>query len=199
LLALASNAPAQEAGDGTLTSPRLTLVWMDPEKLLRFGFEPMADEVTEAFGEAGVPVTWRKDAAASEDDPLEIVVTLRRSPPAEWRIPPRAMGVGFDVRDERRVVFVFFANVLRTLRIRYEKSRLPTATETMLIAQALARIVAHEVIHSVAPDAPHVDEGVMQSELTRASLRASRLRLSESSIRALKDGIESIRERSRCD
>ena len=174
------------------TASPVTLVWMDPEELLRFGFQAMADEVENAFEEAGVMVTWRKNVVTQDDDPLEIVITVRRSPPPEWRLGDHAMGTGFKVNDKRRVIYLFFDSVLRTLGFKYVEPRVPTATETMLLARALARVVSHEVDHSIAPGAPHAEDGLMQSQLTREGLRKPRLRLSEPSIRALSAALQEI-------
>lgn len=143
-------------------------------------------------------VTWRKDVVAGEDDPLEIVITVRRSTPAEWRLSDHAMGTRFKLNERRRIVYVFFENILRTLDFKYQEPRTPTATETMLLARALARVVSHEVVHSIAPGAPHTEDGLMRSQLTRDILRKSRLRFSEPTIRALRAALREIGDGHEC-
>jgi hypothetical protein len=42
---------------------------------------------------------------------------------------------------------------------------------------SLGRVVAHEVVHAIAPTLPHARQGLPKTELTRANLVASRLDL----------------------
>jgi hypothetical protein len=76
------------------------------------------------------------------------------------------------------VVRVFLAEIRRTLDLDAEKTEFPKARETMILARALARVVAHEIVHAVAPEADHTTAGLMQSELTRANLEMKSLSLS---------------------
>ena len=58
-----------------------------------------------------------------------------------------------------------------------------------MLARALARVVAHEIVHSVAPEAPHSQSGLMQQKLTKAHLTAPHLRLSPPSTEDLRSGL----------
>jgi hypothetical protein len=89
----------------------------------------------------------------------------------------------------RRVIRVFFDEILRTLALEFDNSRMPSARETMLLARALGRVVAHEIVHAVAPDAPHAATGLMQLQLNRAHLQMPSLRLSTESTNALQTGL----------
>ncbi len=71
LLAVIATSAIPALGYETAPLTEVTLVWMDPEELLRVGFRAMADEVENAFDQAGVAVTWRKDFVSGEDDPLD--------------------------------------------------------------------------------------------------------------------------------
>jgi len=174
--------------------PKLTIVWADPDRLLRFGFESMAEEVVEIFEDAGIEVEWRKsvrglDAARS----IPIIVHLTSSSSETWRLRQHTMGLMIPRPRSglRRVIRVFFDEILRTLALEFDNSRMPSARETMLLARGLGRVVAHEIVHAVAPDAPHAATGLMQLQLNRAHLQMPSLRLSTESTNALQAGLRS--------
>jgi hypothetical protein len=60
----------------------------------------------------------------------------------------------------------------------------------MILARAVARVVAHEIVHAVAPEANHTATGLMQPELTRAHLEMKRLRLARETTDALRRGLQ---------
>ena len=96
-------------------------------------------------------------------------------------------------RDDTRVgPFTFFFRMsFRTLALNYNPTaRLPNATETRMLARALARVVAHEIVHSVAPDAPHSQSGLMQQKLMKTDLTAPHLGLSPPSTEDLRSGLQ---------
>jgi hypothetical protein len=168
--------------------PKLTLVWADPDRLLRFGFDPMAQEVVEIFQDVGIEIDWRKsvqglDGARS----VLVIVHLTFSSSETWRLRHHTMGLMIPRSRPglSRVIRVFFDEVLSTLELEVDNSRMPRARETMLLARALGRVVAHEVVHAVAPDAPHAATGLMQLQLTRAHLDSPSLRLSTESANVL--------------
>jgi hypothetical protein len=83
------------------------------------------------------------------------------------------------------VVRVFLAEIRGTLDLDAQKTELPKSQETMLLAWALARVVAHEIVHAVAPETVHTTAGLMQPKLTRADLKMKSLSLSEETRDAL--------------
>ena len=50
--------------------------------------------------------------------------------------------------------------------------------------RALGRVVAHELVHAIAPLEPHADRGLMQASLNRAVLTGPRLAIDERRARA---------------
>jgi hypothetical protein len=175
--------------------PRLTLAWMDHYGLLRFGFQSMADEVKEIFRAVGVEVVFKKGVLSEDNASLEIVISVRPFAPVGWNLGEHVMGavpMGEQPKGvrRRRVVYIFLSNVIKTLALEHKPTRLPTATETGVLAQALARIVSHEVVHAIAPDAPHSYSGLMQLQLTRKDLLKPHLRLSSRSAKAFHSGLQ---------
>ena len=194
MMSLSATAESEEPR----SAPRLTLVWADPYGLLRHGFEPMAQEVIRIFSDAGVEVEWQRRLGDGDPDPARVIINLTPSTPEAYGLSQHAMGVTpCPARPGLHpIVHIFFGNVLRTLKLdfvkRYTFKRpyTPTARETMFLAQALARVVAHELVHAVAPRAPHTKTGVMQPLLTRNDLREiHHLQLSDETRSALRTGL----------
>jgi hypothetical protein len=167
---------------------RLHLVWMDPYRLLPFGFEPMTEEVGSIFARVGVGTSWERGRYSRRPGPLDITVILRKSPPPGWGLGEHAMGT--TVRDAfPRVVYVFSANVMRTLGISHKTGELPTATETGLTARAMGRVIAHEVVHCFAPAHPHESAGLMCRRLTHPAFIRNRLPWTGHCADAFLDGV----------
>jgi hypothetical protein len=123
---------------------------------LQRAFEPLGVEID--FTEAGVPVV------------------LVPTEPAEWGFPPDAMGTVAGPRDHPRI-YVFFPTVVRSVGYRPEvlRERWPTQREERDLGKALAKVLAHEVIHAVLPSRPHGEEDITRWKLDRESLLASRI------------------------
>lgn len=198
LLLLLATATARS--DEAPSSERLTLVWADPYDLLRCGYVSMTRDVDAIFDDAGVEVDWRERVSDAEAGAPTVIIHLMPGTSKDFGLREHAMGVFARASGQGRipVVHIFFANVLRTLKIDYPKSHMPAARDTMVLARALARVVSHEVVHALAPEAPHSPNGIMQARLTRTDLREVRnLRLSVESKRALADALTAYHELNR--
>jgi hypothetical protein len=144
-------------------SADLTLVWFDPTTVLPKTFEALAGEVQSVFRAMGVEVGWRVGGQFGDSQGPEVPVILLPSDPAGKRRRERVMGL--VVRDQRphRAVWVF-ADTVRHALGGEEK------VNAHELARALGRVVVHEVVHAVAPKAPHAREGLMQHALGREIL-----------------------------
>jgi hypothetical protein len=155
----------------------LTLVWYDVQNQLGDAFPTMASEVRDIFEEIGVQVAWR---AANPGDTFgegslrEIAVIGLAEDPSAAR---RGRGIlGLVVRDAQptRALWTFIGGIKRTLGIDGAAGAPFTAVESALLARAVARVVAHEVVHALAPDHPHADAGLMRHALSRSMLLGPR-------------------------
>ena len=58
-----------------------------------------------------------------------------------------------------------------------------------LVARALGRVIAHELVHALAPETPHARHGLMSERLSPSALRGVSLALDASSRSALQRGV----------
>jgi hypothetical protein len=153
--------------------PALQLLWFDPSHALEAPTtSAVADEVREIFRGLGVEVAFRAaDAAANYGDgPLpEIPVILLNDDPVVARRPSCVLGLVMRHQEPRRAVWAFLENVRWTLSHDQDRRR-PAMGEEIALGRALGRVVAHEVIHSLAPDEPHSKNGLMGHSMNRAFL-----------------------------
>ena len=166
---------------GTLApepTPTLTLVWHDSAHLIpAVGLRRLGDEMEALFRENGLSVTFH---AAADHEDLRTILEPRVNAivlPEEDRrfgLTPNAMAAAFGERGEKYSIFVFLPIVRRTLGHRESATSPRHLAE---LSRALARIVAHEVVHVLAPDRGHAESGLMSVRLTRGELLAEAIEL----------------------
>ena len=164
-------------------TPTLTLVWHDSAHLFpAVGLRRLGDEMEALFRENGLAVTFH---AASENEDLRTIPEPRVNaivlPGEDWRfgLPPNTMAAAYGERGEKYSIFVFYPGVRRTLG--HRESQL-SPRHVAELTRALARIVAHEVVHVLAPERGHADSGLMSGRLTREALLADAIDLDGSSL-----------------
>jgi hypothetical protein len=161
-------APAHPGED--LARPAdLALVWFDPSGALPHGFEALSGEVQRIFRGLGVEASWRVGGVYGGSEIPEVPVILLPRDPARRRQGQRIMGLVMAEQEPQRAVWLFLESVRVTLGLPPRPRPLEPALEGPL-ARALARVAAHEVIHAIAPDAPHARDGLMRHSLDRRFL-----------------------------
>ena len=164
-----------EVGRGLLTGPPeapmppadLSLVWYDPSGGLEGAFPILADEVRSIFRGLGVEASWRIGGTYGGAALPEVPVILLREDPMRRRRSERVLGLVVPDQEPQRAVWAFLEN-LRTALGLGRHPRDPQEAEAL--ARALGRVVAHEVIHAIAPEAPHAGEGLMRHALDKRFL-----------------------------
>lgn len=168
------SGPSAVAGEAPVP-----LVWMDPAGVA-VGLDAMAREEARSILErVGAPVLWRVEKAGGLARPGEVRVILldrsaERGPgtPVLGATPPR-----FEVAP---VVWVHVPNVRAAIGLR---PRGPVAAieapTTRTLGIALGRVIAHEVVHALAPSVPH-GKGLMSASLSRGQLTATWIAIEES-------------------
>ncbi len=165
--------------------PTLTLVWHDSMRLFpKEGLAQLGNEIEALFSERGLSVRFH---AAMENEDLRKIPEPRVNAvvlPDEGRfvVPTNSMAMAFGERGGKWGIFVFYAGVRRTLGYRENEG---SPRHTFELARALARIMAHEVVHVLAPERGHADTGLMTEKLTRVNLLADRIALDSSSVEHL--------------
>jgi hypothetical protein len=169
----ASESPAQAhkcTGGATPVATRLVLKWVDPHRLFPAGSHAVMEEVEAIFEQIAVQTVWKQGKTFSScPGDVEVQVLLRPSEPRDLGLPKNAMGLILSNKSPQSSVWIFFPNVARNLGHKpqqlIEVGCLMGFQERLRMAKALGRIIAHEVVHAVAPELPHTSEGVMRPRL----------------------------------
>ncbi|HKC14274.1 MAG TPA: hypothetical protein VKI41_19785 [Vicinamibacteria bacterium] len=175
-------------------SPALVLVWFDPDGLLPSAFEPLGREVAATFREIGVEVAWRQGGPGRScaDGPVpELPVILLPADPRRGNEAAHVMGLVIRNQRPTRAVWVFLSSLRWTLGDPAPERPLNSRQERE-VALALARVVAHEVVHAIAPDEPHSRGGLMNHSLNRAFLLGPRSALTGPCARAFLDQLQAL-------
>jgi hypothetical protein len=150
------------------------LVWMDPARAA-IGIDALArDETRSLLGKMDVPVVWRIGEAGEVAPPGEVrVILLDRvaargsGEPILGATPPRFDGAPY--------LWIHVPNVRAAMGLRPDGPLATVeASSVRALGVALGRVVAHELVHALAPSAPH-GKGLMSEKLTRFQLTANRL------------------------
>ena len=160
------------------SGPRISLLWFDPRGSLPGGFETVRQEVARIFREIGVDVRWTLGGLGTvygAADVPEVPVIVLADDPAPSRDGRHVMGLVIRSQEPSRAVWVFLKNVRWTLGHDLRKQRARTEGEGQELALAVARVVAHEVVHAITPDEPHSRGGLMSHSLNRNYLLGRRL------------------------
>lgn len=155
----------------------VTLVWFDVQDQLPGGFETMAAEVRSIFAEIGVVVAVRMAGPGDTfgaDSSREIAVIALAEDPSPKRRKQSILGLVVRDQQPTRAIWAFLANLRRTLGFGSRASDTISPTASDLLARAVGRVVAHEVVHAVAPDHPHDGAGLMKHALSRSLLLGPR-------------------------
>jgi len=159
-------------------APALTLVWHDSARLFpQVGLALLAEEMETLFRENGLAVRFR---AAAENENLRTIPEPRVNalviPREDWRLglPRNTMAATLGESGKKQTIFVFYPGVRRTLGHREGDTSPRHLAE---LSRALARVVAHEVVHVLVPERGHAASGLMSESLGRMELLAEAIDL----------------------
>jgi hypothetical protein len=172
--------------------PRITLVWFDLLRELPTGSHDVADEVRAIFAELGIEVTWRQGEPGTSyggTRELEIAVIALAEDPSPTRRSRTILGLVQREPRPTRTVWAFMGNIKRAVGHDPEAAREVHPVEQRLLARAVGRVIAHEVVHAVAPEHPHDRRGLMRHALSRTLLVGVRAPLGDDCARAVRAGV----------
>lgn len=188
LLAAVVPCPRLEAGSPADPPAELpagpVLLWSDPESVVPFGIDPVAEELAVMARALGADV--RLEPAEPEDEPGELryLVRIMREPEVHWRLRDDVMAAAPRVEGLEGTIFVFLEQVRSVLGHLASRDPSEAPREHAELARALARILAHEMVHVVAPDHPHATSGLMVADLRRDKLLRRQPRIDRKCARA---------------
>jgi hypothetical protein len=152
----------------------LTLVWIDGAFAAAGSERAARNEATRLLGGMGVPVSWRKGEAGEDAQPGEVrVILLDRG--AVDRSGSPVLGSTPSQFEGERFFWVHVPSVRGAIGL--DPRRAPGLAEVrdrLLLGIALGRVIAHELVHAVAPGVPH-GRGLMSPLLRRGDLTATRI------------------------
>jgi hypothetical protein len=167
--------------------PLLRLVWVDPTSAAPFAYDGMGREVRSILRAAGADVVWDKGTTG----PFaagEVAVILLNGEPA--RVGLRQDVMGCVAKGEgRSTLWVNLTTVARTIGLDVRSRTAWSGRERQQIATALGRVVAHEIVHLVAPQLPHAARGLLSATLNRYHLVSQRPLLGGDSVDGFLRGI----------
>ncbi len=160
-----------------LSPATVILSWNDVYKLFPEGNGRMAQEVVRIFGEIGVNVRWEEKASSefSSPDTIRVRVVLRPKESSQWGLPQNTMGVVIGEKIPRESVYIFYNNVIRTIGYDLGTASSRSPKVRAQVTRAMARVVAHEIIHALIPEREHDSSGLMSLNLNRRLLLKRRL------------------------
>ena len=166
-------APSAVAGEAPVP-----LVWVDPAGAALGLGGVSREEARSLLAKMGAAVVWQAEATDGLARPGEVRVILldraaerRPGTPILGATPPR-----FDVAP---FVWVHVPSVRAVLGLP-PRGSLATIEAPMVraLGVAIGRVVAHEVVHALAPQVPH-GRGLMSASFNRAQLTASSISIGE--------------------
>lgn len=175
--------------------PSLPVNLHDPDGLLSpSALEQLREETAAAFRRSGAVVLF---VAAPQG--RAVSATLYPEIPKHWRVHRHALGVAVGAPKEGRSVFLSVGAAKRALGLRRSGRRAwpghgPWARR---LGRALGRVLAHELVHAVAPDCPHTHGGLMSARLSRRLLLAPGVGFDETAQRHLRRAVAEIRRSRR--
>ncbi len=186
------------AEDRLTRRPRLLMVWHDAHGLAPNGtFRGMVREVEKLFAPVGLEIEWLE--AEVEDPPLDentilLRIVLMSSEPSgsDWSLEKDVMGAFLPGGGRSHSLYVFYRNLVRAVNIHDRPSRLPDIRELRRLSRALGRVVAHEMIHAVAPKAQHGSGGLMRKGLAYSYLVKDEVALEKHLIEAFLLGVDGL-------
>lgn len=144
--------------------PQLGLVVYDVQELLEGGYAQLVRETSEIFQEMGVETGWRRGGLGTVhgNGPVrEIPVILLRDAPG--RLKSNRTVLGLIPKSQPIAIWVFVDHVKQTLGPN-------AAADGNQLATAIGRVVAHEMVHSLAPELGHTRSGLMRHSLDKQAL-----------------------------
>ncbi len=166
----------------------LSLVWYDPARVAS-GTERMARrEAAELLARLGANVSWRNGRAGELTGSSEVWVILVDSGPQQ---PTGTLVLGSTRARSAstRVLWVRVPNVVAAGGASHARPvRLLPPEELRTVGIALGRVIAHEVVHVVAPSLPH-DSGLMSGSLTRGQLTSPVIAVGHEATRAVRSAL----------
>jgi hypothetical protein len=155
------------------TTPAPEVVWIDLAGVPIAAQEMARHEAAAVLADVGLSPSWRVGAAQEQLGAHDLPVVLLRRDHAARAGAPRVLGACTPRSGSPRA-WVYLDNLAWALGLGTPDGPL-TLQQSALLGRAIGRIVAHEVIHAVAPALAHARTGLMAPRFNRAALVSLRM------------------------
>ena len=162
-LALLGCCPAAQAADPGETGPLLRVAWIEQAPLDPFAYGWMEDEGRAILRRLGLRLRLRR-REPGDDTPRELRVVLLDRFASDKRSVMGAVLLPLDAAGDGRMWI--FQQAVRSLTSVGECGIAAVRRQ----GTVLGRVLAHEVVHALAPTLGHADEGLMARTLSTADL-----------------------------
>ena len=171
--------------------PRLRLVWIDVLDSAPFAFRYASREASAILADAGVATTWTLGDASTVTGEDELKIVLMPGAANGARLPAHVMG-GTPRGARSHTTWVYLSNVLWALGVADRAVRSLAPSDEATVARALGRVVAHEIVHAVAPEVPHSRSGLMADRMGRGFMLLAHVGLAPAQQAALRAGVHAF-------
>ena len=177
--------PAAAHADTALAPPVVRLVWLDPTGIAVGGERVARAEVEVLLALMGVSAVWRHGVAGELLRKDEVAVILVGDRPGS--ASDHVLGATMR-RQTCPAVWIRVPSVRRAVGVRGGTPLFGLSPfEQRLVSVAVGRVIAHEVVHAVAPWVPH-GRGLTAASLTSQQLRAPTIAVEPEAALALQAG-----------
>jgi hypothetical protein len=173
----------------------LVLSWNDPHRLVPYDLGRVTREVETVLETTGTSIRWILPNQPTLTPEFDVNVILLPSEPGGpgWNLPSDTMGACVYDAGKKQSVYIFVRNVMRSIRLNPNEDRILSLLERRDLSRSLGRVVAHELVHAVAPSLPHSSEGLMAKGLGISFLTKKRIRISNESSEAFVVGLRRMK------
>ena len=169
--------------------PRLALGWYDGFHICSVMTKRIQSTVVDIFARFGVLAFWEDEATVSEYGPEDVPVRviLVDAEPTDWKLRPTTLGVVMKT-DVPNTAYIFSRRSFRVLGYEVPRAvpgarKCSTPRAMSEVSLGMARIIAHELIHVIAPNHPHAEDGLMFGHMDRGRLLRRRLEVDSECVR----------------
>ena len=152
------------------TAPSPDVVWIDLAGMPALAVDAARREASSVLQDVGLVPRWRVGAAHDQLGPHELPVVLMRRDHSSRKGEERVLGA-CTPRSSSPRAWVYLDNLAWAMGVPSPDGPL-TAEQAIRLGRAIGRIVAHEVIHAVAPAVGHARSGIMSPRFDRRDLLA---------------------------
>lgn len=150
------------------TTPAPEVVWIDLAGVPPAALQAARREAAVVLEDVGLSPRWRVGAAQDQLGAHDLPVVLLRRDHSARRGSERVLGACTPRADSPRA-WVYLENLAWAMGVPAYDGPM-TIEQSTRLGRAIGRIVAHEVIHAVAPALGHARSGIMSPRFNRRDL-----------------------------